>query len=1024
MVRVATALLAPISVAAARIRRRPQRGLLAALGIAAATAVLAATIVGGRVSSELSVQRALAGVPIDQRAMRVLWSGAPAGGYRAVDPPATRALAQLAPGPAVRTVLYRETRFENSRIAVVTGLDDIARWVTLTSGRLPQSCTPSRCEVVQVAGAPMAVATSGPTRLVRVGTGRLTSALPFGSLTDLGVSAGHSAPPATLVSGDVEQVSQLPGLAPIYRTYSWTRPIDPDRVHSWDIGSLLGREAQALTGLSSGFSQWSISAPDQALIDATDRSDTAGARLTLVGGEVATLLLAFVVLAANALRGDAVAERRRLERRGARRGQVWLFALAEGGWIALLGVVAGALAGIVIGAAVCNSAGLPAGAVLSHSLLTGQALLLGLAALAVSVLLVVVVLLLPDGPTRYGGVLADGVAVAGLAALLLAAARGATSIGTTTEAGSDPLLPLLPLLVALVAGVAVARLLGPAMRFVERRVRGASAAVRIAVVSVAREPLPAAIAAAFLAVALGLGFFATAYGQTLRAGQTDQADFAVPADVTLAEGPQLVRPLDAASLEQYQRLAGGTIAMPVLRLSATAAATGTRPVDITTLALPAQDITALRWRSDTSTVSQATLARRLTPAGDVSMRGPLLNGPDLLHLAVDVTGSAVTTALVLQTDRQSFVSLPLGVARVGHSQLERRLPPRLAGSRLVAISIDRTAADSKIAIHQQGEGGAVSGITGSVLLGPLTLGAAPVTDWSGWIGRGGLVAGGPGAPVRFVITGATHPLLRPVQPSDGRPVPVMVSPDLARAAVGGLVRLTFAGISVPGRVVAVGRRFPTVSGSFATADETLLATALNADDPGSAVPSEMWLRARNADRVAALNAQVTRPPYDSMTASSHAVVLATLRSDPLSRGVRLVLEGAAVLALLLSLAALLLSVAAAVRDDRVALFDLEAQGVGPPTLRSQLRLRAAIVTAVGLVVAVVIGVVLSTATVGLVQVTASATVPVPPLERHLAWPLVLAGLVAFLLVSALAVALSTRAAFSADLPRRATGEAP
>jgi ABC-type antimicrobial peptide transport system permease subunit len=176
--------------------------------------------------------------------------------------------------------------------------------------------------------------------------------------------------------------------------------------------------------------------------------------------------------------------------------------------------------------------------------------------------------------------------------------------------------------------------------------------------------------------------------------------------------------------------------------------------------------------------------------------------------------------------------------------------------------------------------------------------------------------------------------------------------------------------------------------------------------------------------VAALNVQVARPPYDSMTRSSHAVTLATMRSDPLSRGIRLVLEGAAVLALLLSLAALLLSVAAAVRDDRVALFDLEAQGVGPPTLRSQLRLRAAIVTAVGLAVAVVIGVVLSTATVGLVQVTASATVPVPPLERHLAWPVVVAGLAGFLLLAALAVALSTRAAFSADLPRRATGEAP
>ena len=306
----------------------------------------------------------------------------------------------------------------------------------------------------------MPVAAAGPTRLVRVGTGRLTSALPFGSLTDLGVSAGHRTPPATLVSGDVEEVSQLPGLAPIYRTYSWTRPIDPDRVHSWDIGSLLGREARALTSLGSGFSQWSIAAPDQALIDATDRSDTAGARLTLVGGEVATLLLAFVVLAAIAARrrggrAAAAGPGRAAARSGCSR---WPRAAGSSGR------AGGALAGIVIGVAICNSAGLPAAAVMSHSLLTGQALLLGLAALVVSVLLVVVVLLLPSGPTRYGGVLADAVAVAGLAALLLAAARGATSIGATTDASSDPLLPLLPLLVALVAGVAVARLLGPAMR--------------------------------------------------------------------------------------------------------------------------------------------------------------------------------------------------------------------------------------------------------------------------------------------------------------------------------------------------------------------------------------------------------------------------------------------------------------------------------------------------------------------------------------------------------------------------------
>jgi hypothetical protein len=870
----------------------------------------------------------------------------------------------------------------------------------------------------------MPVASTGGARLVRVGVGRLTSALPFGSLTDLGASAGHSRPPATLLSGDVQAVSQLPALTGIYRTYAWTRPIDPSALHSWDVGGLLGREARALSGLSAGDSLWSISAPDQAVIDATARSDTASSRLTLVGGEVAALLLAFVVLAANALRADAVAERRRLERRGARRGQVVLFAVAEGGWVALLGVVAGAIAATLIGIAVSRAAGLPAGPVLTHSLAGGGGIALAVAALAVATGLVVGVLLLGDG--SIGGRMADVAAVAALAALALAAARGATTVGSSGGA-SDPPLPLLPLLIALVCGVAVARLLAPLMRLGERRLRGASAAVRIAVVSVAREPLPAAVAAAFLAVAIGLGFFASTYRQTLAAGQVDQAAFAVPADVTLREGAQLVRPLDAAPLSGYRALAGGTIAMPVLRLSATAAASGSHPVDVTALGVPAADITDLRWRSDNARISQGALAGRLAVGGDAAMRGPQLPGlPADLSLPVTVTGAPVAVSLIAETGRGAFVVLRLGIAKVGRSLLDVRLPARLASSRLVAVEIDRTEADSKIAIHQQGEGGAASGLRGTIALQPLTSGATTVSDWTGWLGQGGLTAtaAGAGVRVRFAITGATRPLLRPRQASDGVALPMAVSPDLARAAVAGIIRLSFAGVAVSGRVVAVGDRFPTVAGSFAVVDETLLATALNADDPGSAVPDELWLRARHAGDVAALDAAVRRAPFDRMARSSYAQQLQALRSDPLSKGIRLVLEGAALLALALALAGLLLAIATAVRDDRLALFDLEAQGVSPATLRSQLRLRAAIVTAVGLAAALVIGLVLSAATVALVQVTATATVPVPPLQRHMAWPLVAAGLGAFLLLAVVTVAVATRAAFSAPLPARAGGEAP
>src|SRR5205814_9683864 len=137
-----------------------------------------------------------------------------------------------------------------------------------------------------------------------------------------------------------------------------------------------------------------------------------------------------------------------------------------------------------------------------------------------------------------------------------------------------------------------------------------------------------------------------------------------------------------------------------------------------------------------------------------------------------------------------------------------------------------------------------------------------------------------------------------------------------------------------------------------------------------------------------------------------------------------VLEAAALVAVALALAGLVLAVTSAARDDRVALFDLEAQGVPPDVLRRQLRLRAGLMTAVGLAAALAIGAALSLATVGLVRVTATATAPVPPLERHLAWAPVAAGLVLFLGAAALLVGLATRAAFAAALPARAAGDAP
>ncbi len=81
---------------------------------------------------------------------------------------------------------------------------------------------------------------------------------------------------------------------------------------------------------------------------------------------------------------------------------------------------------------------------------------------------------------------------------------------------------------------------------------------------------------------------------------------------------------------------------------------------------------------------------------------------------------------------------------------------------------------------------------------------------------------------------------------------------------------------------------------------------------------------------------------------SQSATLAGLRADPLARGALLTLAGTASVALLLALLGLVLSVVSDVRDDRGELFDLEAQGAAPATIRAHLRLRALLVATFGI----------------------------------------------------------------------------
>ena len=170
--------------------------------------------------------------------------------------------------------------------------------------------------------------------------------------------------------------------------------------------------------------------------------------------------------------------------------------------------------------------------------------------------------------------------------------------------------------------------------------------------------------------------------------------------------------------------------------------------------------------------------------------------------------------------------------------------------------------------HGEAEGETAVVPSGSAALGPL-LAVTPagrtstVTDWSGWLARGG-ASSTPARPALLTYSfthGQTMVVRRP-QPTDGHPLQVIVSAKIAKAApTGGLITLDFQDAQVPAQIVGVAKRFPDSNDQgqgFVVADESHLATALAADAPGTAVPDELWLSVPGSAAAARVAGALTR----------------------------------------------------------------------------------------------------------------------------------------------------------------------
>jgi hypothetical protein len=990
-------------LAAARGRRRPARWLLPALGIALAAAFVAGVAAQSQIAGDQSARSVLAGVsPLDSQ-VRVTWQGPVSPG---VTNQALALLRGLGLGSPTEVLLMNPVRLDGV-VVRPAAIGSLGRWLPgALPGRLGP-CRPQSCPMLLVGGGPPPAV---PSALTAAGVDiQVAGSSPLRSAVPLGFAPATAGAGPVLVTWDVAGLDALPGLSGLYRTHSWLAPLTTAGLRWWQLAGVEDRLQRAQARLLLTGSQFSLSAPFTELDQARAEAGVAPQRLLVAGGGALTALALFIVLAGGGLRRDERAELDRLRHAGARPGQCVLFVATESGWLSAAALGAGAVAGIGVAALLASSQGEPAGAIVLHAVITPAGLIaLGAGWLAATVLLGTLVLV-------PGTRLTDLLAVAAAAALVAALAAGT---------GSDQALALLlaPLCCA-AAGVVTFRVARLVLRGAERVARRGPVLPRLALLNLARSPGVTALAIAFLAVATGLGGFALAYGSTLTRSAADQAADQVPLDVLVSPGPDFHTPLEVAPLPRWQALASGAV-LPVRRTDANYTAGG-GTVTVPALGIPAGGLTAIHgWRQSDGSASLATLARRLEPAGPVRVPGPALPaGAQWLSLRASAQDVAVTVIADLRDPQGAIRQVTFGTASATAAVLRVRVPP--GTWELEALELDEPTGLAITNGHQNGENaGAATQATARVALGPLSVlparGPALPVPLGAWRGVGaaattgsattGPATGGPTAIVAFSASG-TPGVLRPAQPTDTHPVPVLTDPQTAAAAgPDGRIALTADGLPVVARVVGVLSRFPTLAGQagFVVADEATLAAALDAQLPGQGRPDELWISTAHP---AQLRAALGSGALAQLGSSFRGDIDQQLRDAPVARGVLGTLVAATALSALLAVLGLLTALLGGAADARASV-DLSEQGVGPQGLRAELRVRFALASVLGVIAGLGLAVLLTRLAVASVRAAGTVADPSPPVVTVVPWAELAAWGAGTLAVLALAGALATRAQIS------------
>jgi hypothetical protein len=899
--------------------------------------------------------------------------------------------------PIVAVRLYQPPR-QPFRILAMDGAAD---WVEVTQGRLPAPCTgASPCEAIRI----------GPDALPN-GVGEVGTSVDLEDLHFDIVGVGQPSPnlPLTVIRPDglallVEGrlgIRESAELLNVPRTGFWLAPIDPDQVHSWTLADLGTRVDEVRRILAPAGQSFLLSTPASTLATVHARTQVAIGRLVFISSLIVGVLLAFAAFAAAIERSDVALEDRRLRAAGASRGARLLFVLGEALLPALAGAVVGEVAAAVAVGVLASGQGAPVDIVLGLALL--QPAGIGLTALLVGLAMLAIVLGIHPATGRL---LQPRVVVAAVlpAGLILAWDQISSGPADPTRLASDATSPgsvLLPGALGLSVILGSLVLLPPLLRGLARISRRAPIAIRLAAISVAREPLRPAAVMTLLAFSVGAVVFGQVYSATLRQGAADQAAFAAGLDIRV----QTLAAEGRFATEVIPMLQGGEVGtdldvQPMVRVPGESATRRT----FTLVGIDGLAMNRLNgWRPDFSAQAPAALGAAIELDGDWQLASQALpTGVRQVSIDVDYAGDPIRVSVVIQEADGGVRYVPMGELAPGSQtltgvvfdsfELQFLTPEQPAGWRVLGL-LASNGGDT-------GGGGSAQGQRQE---GDATIsGLADLID--------------PTKPVHITVSGAGGQLIRPQARSDGLVLPAIVSPDLAGDvdATGVLDVLIGSSLNLQLRPIATTSLFPTIvdPGRVVIVDLQPLLLAMNAHDPGTGVPNQVLVGTPSDARTAAVVQALGQEPFPQLVVQSRPATEEERANDPFAIGLVWGLAIGAVAGLLLSLMGVLLATSAELRDERGELWELEAQGTTPRSLTSLVVLRTVAMCAFGSVTGIVVGIGLGWFVASSIGVGGEGRVPVPPLVLVAPWVLILGIALALLGIIALAVYALTRRHFA------------